>query len=255
MSTPRKEMQARYLLFDRFVLKDQKAYYERAIDRNTRAGAQVNRIRATFALLTGLSAALAGLMVQTSFTTGGACNPEKIGGEPAAHCGSLEIIIIFLAISAVVMPAIGSIFSTLSDLYQWDKLSNIFESALENLEVADALSPSEKIPDDTVYWNTLKIYAEGTLTVMGDEASQWGQSIRTPEQLADFVRRQQQQVQRTVDFGLTSEVEKVEVPEEAPRVVLPLDDIPLPPSPPEETAPTMPEDDNIPLDPPLTDEG
>ncbi|GAB4330372.1 MAG: hypothetical protein Kow00117_15980 [Phototrophicales bacterium] len=233
MKMPRQEMQARYKLFDRFVLKDQKAYYERAIERNTQAGTQVNRIRATFALLTGLSATLAGLIVQISFTTGTACNPVKAGSEPASYCGTLEIVIIVLAICSVAMPVFGSIFSTLSDLYQWDKLTNIFESALENLEVADALSPSDKIPDDQVYWNTLKIYAEGTLTVMGDEASQWGQSIRTPEQLADFVRRQQQQIQSTVDFGLRPDVKPNDATESS-RVVLPLDDIPLPPNPPED---------------------
>lgn len=174
----RKDMKARYELFDRFALKDQKTYYEASIENNRKAAAQVNRYRAMFALLTGLAAAAAGLTVQVA------------EGDVA------QILATIFAILAVILPALGAAFSTLADLYQWDKLTNIYEAALENLEVADSLSPVDSIPKDEIYWISLRSYAEGALAVMSDETAQWGQSIRTPQQLTEFVEEEQRRVAR-----------------------------------------------------------
>ena len=182
----RSDMEARYRLFDEFALRDQKTYYERTIYKNRKAAAQVNFLRASFALLTGISAALAGLIVALEGTD------QDLTGTALAIAG-------IAAILSVVLPALGGVFSTLADLYQWDKLNSIFESALENLEVADALSPSDKIEDNVVYRASTRAYAEGALTVMSDETAQWGQSIRTPSQIDQFVAEERAKVERLLD--------------------------------------------------------
>lgn len=177
----REDLKARYRIFDKFAVKDQKNYYRRTVAENRRSAVQVNQLRATFALLSGLSAALAGLLSQI-------WDGSSVGA-----------FVQFLAVMAVVMPAVGAIFNTLADLYQWDKLTSIYDSALENMEAADALSPSDKITENDLYEARLHAFAEGALMVMNDETAQWGQSIRTPDQIEAFVTRQAERASRLRD--------------------------------------------------------
>jgi len=74
----------------------------------------------------------------------------------------------------------------LADLYQWDRLSAIYDTALQNLEVADAQSPLPAMEDD-VYSASLAAYSEGTLNVMREETAQWGSLIKTPASLDAYV--------------------------------------------------------------------
>lgn len=194
MDLNRADMKARTEMFDRFALKDQKKYYQASIKNSRLAAQQVNRYRALFALLTGLAAALAGLIVQSSFVDGTVC----AGADPASYCGGLEGFVSFLAVAAVVLPALGGAFSTLADLYQWDKLIQIYETASYNLEDADALSPKDQMETDVIYRASMRAFVEGTLQVMTDETSQWGQSIRRPQQLEDFIEEEQRKVDAAV---------------------------------------------------------
>lgn len=189
MANRRQELEARYRVFDRFAVKDQKRYYEKTIRNNRKAGVQINRFRAMFAFLTGLCAALAGLIVQTTFVDSATCG--ALAENPPGSCDFLSGLAMFLAVMAVALPAVGTFFSTLGDLYQWDKMTSIYDAALENLEVADSLSPSEKIPEAEVevYEASVMAFAEGTLNVMRDETAQWGQSIRTPAQIEEFLAK------------------------------------------------------------------
>ena len=100
-------------------------------------------------------------------------------------------------ILAVVTPAIGGAFTTLASLYQWDRTVNIYEGALENLEVADSQSPMDEM-DDITYKAALRAYVENTLRVMAEETAQWGQSVRTPPQLATFVEEEKQKAARAM---------------------------------------------------------
>jgi hypothetical protein len=136
-----------------------------------------------FAFLTGLSSALAGLIVAAE-------------GNLQDTSAVIQTIVVILAIGAVVLPAIGGAFSTLADLYQWDKLNEIFETALYNMEEADALSPKDAMEEDMTYRASMRAFSEGTLQVMSDETSQWGQSIRTPKQLEEFIREERDRVDR-----------------------------------------------------------
>ncbi|MDZ4768544.1 MAG: hypothetical protein SGJ24_05405 [Chloroflexota bacterium] len=230
MKTPtlvdRKHAELLYKLFDKFALDDQRAYYIDQVNRNRTAAAQVNVIRAIFAFLTGLAAALAGLIVLLSPAY---CVPSTTGAElallgaAATDDPSLVVtavppdvdtatesasdtvvsdgcnldLVIFLLVLAVVAPALGGAFGTLADLYQWDRLVKIYELAADNLEVADAKSPIDSMTFED-YRITLKAYAEGTLAVMRDETAQWGQIIRTPESIDNFIRREQERVQTNV---------------------------------------------------------
>lgn len=89
---------------------------------------------------------------------------------------------------AVVAPALGGAFSTLADLYQWDRQVMLYEDALKNMAIADARSPDPEM-DDMTYELAMKAYAFGSLSVMYDEAAQWGQIVRTPQQIDEFIER------------------------------------------------------------------
>jgi hypothetical protein len=195
----RSDLEVRYELFNKFALDDQRSYYKSTLAKYRLSAKQVNRLRALFAFLTGLSAAAAGFIVQWSFVTGARCNPVFSGDTVPvlpADCDNLKILVYIFMISAVVMPVLGQIFNTLADLYQWDRMITIYDSALENIEVADAQSPLPDM-DDVVYAASVRAFAEGTLVVMSDETAQWGQSIRTPPQLERFITEQRERAQRT----------------------------------------------------------
>jgi hypothetical protein len=209
-----------YLMFDKFTLNDQRAFYRNAVRKNRSAASQVNKVRALFALLTGLASALAGLLVAATppelcprvnqFETvamaistpapevtqefEATLEPSQAAAEAnvaptLSGCALTTLVVPFLLIMSVVAPALGGAFTTLADLYQWDKLINIYDAALENIEIADAKSPIDdmELPQ---YKAQFKGYAEGTLSVMRDETAQWGQVIRTPKQIDEFVEQE-----------------------------------------------------------------
>jgi hypothetical protein len=209
---PPKDLAAAYKLFQKFALGDQESYYKSAVKRYRKAGEQANQLRAFFAFLAGVSAALAGLLVAAylvpgAFANDGICaelpqstavfesteeNITIANAPPDApptrptYCLAIEIGVGFLTVLAIIAPVIGAGFTTLADLYQWDRLVTIYDAALENITVADAQSPLDEM-DDITYRAALRAYAEGTLSVMRDETAQWGQLIKTPPQLDEFL--------------------------------------------------------------------
>jgi hypothetical protein len=191
----RKRMEAVYEMFDAFALEDQRNYYRATLNKFRDSGAQVNGLRAFFSLLAGLASALAGLIVQSLLVTGGQCAPNPTPPELMLFCDNVKIGVGFLMILAVVAPAVGGAFGTLADLFQWDRMMTIYDSALENIDVADARSPDPEM-DDITYRASLRAYVEGTLSVMRDETAQWGQLIRTPPQLDQFIQEEQEKAAR-----------------------------------------------------------
>lgn len=183
----RQELEVRYQIFDRFILKDQKLYYDKAIKRYRTAATQVNRFRAGSAALTAIAAGSAGVLVSSYFTGGQVCGVDA--ADPASYCDAARFGVGALVLLAMLLPAIGSIFSTLMELYQWDRLSDLYKSASENLVVADAMSPPEGTPDDE-FLAYFREYAESALTVMNAETAQWGQSVREAEDLKKFITAQ-----------------------------------------------------------------
>lgn len=182
----RNQMQGLYLLFEKFALDDWRTYYISVIARHRKAAAQVNFIRALCAFLAGLAAALAGLVVQSTYVDGvcaGVIAPDKL-----PYCQNMNVVTGFLMLTAVVAPALGGAFSTLADLYQWDRQVMLYEDALKNMAIADARSPDPEM-DDVTYGLSMKAYAFGSLSVMYDEAAQWGQIVRTPQQIDEFLER------------------------------------------------------------------
>ncbi len=195
----RTDLEARYELFNKFALDDQRNYYKNTLTKYRLSARQVNRLRAIFAFLTGLSAAGAGFIVQSNFVTGARCNTMAVNGVAptvSGDCANLQVLVYIFMVGAVVMPVLGQIFNTLADLYQWDRMITIYDSALENIEVADAQSPLPDM-DDVIYAASVRAFTEGTLAVMNDETAQWGQSIRTPPQLERFVAEQRDRARRT----------------------------------------------------------
>ncbi len=198
----RQQMEALYKLFNKFALDDQRVYYENTISKHRAAASQVNKIRALLSFFTGLASAAAGLIVQYSFDGTGQCllgNQAQtslvglvnsvVGAR--ANCTFIQGMVLFFLLMAVVTPAFAAAFNILADLYQWDRLITIYDTALENIEVADARSPDPEM-DDMTYLASLRAFAEGTLGVMYDETAQWGQLIRTPPQLEEFIQQERE---------------------------------------------------------------
>lgn len=236
----RKRMEALYNLFRISALEDQRKYYKRTVARHRKAAAQVNWYRALFAFLTGLSSALAGLLIADAIANGSleTCKADRLvvlseqaaaqqgpeatpdyiivtpapGGtrivptpaaEPAVDCSTPNVLVPVLLVIAVVAPALGGAFTTLADLYQWDRLITIYDTAVDNLEVADAQSPLDIMTEDIDYRAALRAYAEGTLTVMRDETAQWGQLIKTPASLEKFIAEEQDKADK-ISRGLAA---------------------------------------------------
>lgn len=208
-SAQRKYLETIYPIFQQFALADQRSYYDQAVRKFRKSGEQVNRLRAAFALSAGLASAMIALIVAAylapgSFSNGGVCAglpqpgaiiqaaPETMLGPETVrptYCRTLEIGILVLTLVAIVAPAIGAALTTMSDLYQWDRLAQIYESALENLEVADSQSPLPEM-DDIEYKASMRAYAESALAVMRDETAQWGQVAQPPQQVEQFIEEE-----------------------------------------------------------------
>lgn len=208
----RKDLEARYKIFDHFALNDQRKYYTNKTDLFRTARGQVNVIRASMGLLTGLATAAAVLLASRAY--GGACESVSmqaiqeaaaVVASPLADCGRLRFFTGLLAAASIILPAIAGFFGALSSLYQWDRFVQIYKDALENLEAADAqlTTRTSSIPDNR-FIEAYIAYTEGTLEVMASETSQWGQSIKTPAQIESFVDRQVKRA-RTVQRGVTGE--------------------------------------------------
>lgn len=226
-----------YEIFNRFALEDQRSYYQRKIKDNRDAARAVNFWRAMFSFAAGVASAAMALLVQSSGIDCAAANVDD-----ASACLGLGV----LAIVSVVAPAIGAAFTTLGDLYQWDRTSAIYEVAVENLVVADAESPDEEM-DDTRYRQSLTAFSSGTLQVMKDETAQWGTLIRTPQQLEDFINSAADQS----DFVQRRRIEREDEaraafrannPDAPPPLNVPRDSAPRPtdPSPSDGSPPTDP---------------
>jgi hypothetical protein len=176
----REQMEALGKVFNTFALDDQRNYYRSAVTKYRRSASQVNLLRAAFSFLTGLASALAGLLVLGYLPDSGQC----LAGE--STCRLVGVVVFVLLVIAIVAPVLGGAFSNLADLFQWDRLVNVYSTALENIEVADALSPDPEM-DETKYRASYTAYTSGTLQVMRDESAQWGQLIRTPAQIETFL--------------------------------------------------------------------
>jgi len=197
----RQDFEARYKIFDKFALADQRSYYTNKTDLFRAARGQVNFIRALMGLLTGFATAFAVFLASQAY--GGACalpNPD-----PALNCGMMRGWTGVLAAASIILPAIAGFFGALQSLYQWDRFVQIYKDALESLEAADAQITSRpgSISDDR-FMAAYLAYTEGTLEVMASETSQWGQSVKTPAQIEAFVARQIDRA-RQVQRGVTGE--------------------------------------------------
>jgi len=193
----RKDMEARYKLFEKFALDDQRNYYKRTIEKHHKAADQVNKIRASVALATAVCAALVGLISTFYFSGVDPVCSLPLGENATTQCTAIYYLTFFLIVLAIGLPALGGFFNSLADLFQWDRLISIYESAVENIEVADARSPDPEM-SDLQYRASLRAFAEGTLQVMSDETAQWGQSIRTPPDLEEFV---EQEIELATRYG------------------------------------------------------
>lgn len=188
MPLPRQDLEVRYQVFQQFALDDQRNYYDSTARRYRSAASQVNGIRASLSLLTGVASALATYFISA--------NPTCVATDAPPECGSLITLTSILAILSIILPALAALFGTLADLYQWDRLVKIYDEAVLNIEVADSHSPESEIPDEVKYRAAYLAYAEGTLSVMNDESSQWGQAIRTPAQIEEYLSKAQKRAQQ-----------------------------------------------------------
>lgn len=200
----RQDYEARYRIFDKFALQDQRNYYQNKTEMFRASRGQVNFIRAMMGLLTGLATAIA--MYLASRAYGGDCAAEAAEAvQAAAGCIGLRAATGVLAGLSIIFPAVAGFFGALQSLYQWDRFVQIYKDALESLEAADAqlTTRTSSIPDEK-FMAAYLAYTEGTLEVMESETSQWGQTVKTPAQIEAFVQRQVDKA-KTMHRGVTGE--------------------------------------------------
>ncbi len=181
----RTDLETRFALFEKSVLNDQRNYYKTTVDIFRKSVTQINYYRAFFCFIIGLSSAVAGLIVQSSFIPNG-CIFQKSTGD----CVSIELMLVSLVLFSIIAPLLSAFFNGLVDLYQWDRGVTIYDTAIENLEVVDAQAPLQDMTSDIDYYASLDAYVEATLNVMRSEAAQWGQLIDTPSSLEKFVAQE-----------------------------------------------------------------
>ncbi|MBE2194481.1 MAG: hypothetical protein IAE83_09920 [Anaerolinea sp.] len=196
MQADRRYLEALDKLFNHFALQDQKVFYEQAVERNNRAAGQVNFIRASASLVAGIAAAVSGLIVQSVFGGGTSCS---VAGS--SYCDTMHFVVSLTTLIAVIAPAVGAAFNSLSDLYQWERSANLYKAALESLAVADAYSPDVE-ESDVDFRASLNAYAKGTLDVMENETAQWGQLLQSPEQIEKFLAEARQKSERLIGGAL-----------------------------------------------------
>lgn len=200
-SVTKQDLQLRYEVFQKFALEDQGTYYRRQRNRSIQAERGVNRIRATIALFTGIAAAIAATLGQAYFVQGAACHnfSTTVAIAEAAtsdvNCVFYQQAITIMIILSIALPSVGGFFSSLADLYQWERLSTVYETANRNLVYADALSPDQEEPYEE-FFTSYQAYVEGALQVMSDETKQWGQSIRKPEKTEQFIEEMRDRAER-----------------------------------------------------------
>lgn len=197
----RQLIEARYRLFDHFVLNDQRKFYDMKVRQHRKAANEVNFLRAMMALLTIVSTAVATFIVQTIFLNQGQCVEGSITADTLSVCNTWRGIVSLLFVLSILFPALGAFFNMLADLFQWDRLVRIYDEAKKSLEVPDAISPKTE-EDDIEFTTSLLAYAKGTLDVMRDESAQWGQLIRKPEAIEQFRRDADSYVNRIINERL-----------------------------------------------------
>jgi len=194
------ELATRYALFQKFALNDQRSFYVRTVERYEAAAKDVNRIRALLALLTGFCSALATVFASLYFTNNKVCSTEDLSN----FCSTLHFVVQTAIVFSVALPALGAFFNMLSDLYQWDRLTPLYEEADRALVSADALSP---LPDQDLvdYLANYLAYANRTLDVMQDETTQWGLSITEPKGIEDYKKEAAELAKNIPEAGTESE--------------------------------------------------
>jgi hypothetical protein len=105
----------------------------------------------------------------------------------SSNCDLIQGVVNFLMVMAVVTSSITVIFTMLYSIYQWDRFAGIYESSLNNLDVLDSYSPVGML-SNRAYRDTLSIYAVNVLSGMREFAAQWGQPIRTAEEIQSLMR-------------------------------------------------------------------
>lgn len=178
----RERLQALNRIFERFALRDQQSYYKSTLEKNRKSAQQVNTWRAMLALAGGAVSALVGVLAAMG------------------HIGGLWISL--LVVVAVITPALGAAFASLHSLFQWERLATVYRDALQNLYLADALSPVDEITDDEEYYTHFTAFVDATLEVMHEETGQFGNLIKSPEQTNEFLRRAQERA-RQVQYQAT----------------------------------------------------
>jgi hypothetical protein len=162
-------------VFEKYALNDQISYYQKKTQRSRQAFSQVNILRAVFAFLGGLASAV--VAASTSA-------PE-------------EVVTAFVAV-AIVAPALATAIATYSSVYDWERLTKIYRDALNNVYLADALSPRDEMTDEE-YYMYLTAYSDAVLDIMHEETAQFGNMIRSSQQIQDFLDKSRQRAQSLID--------------------------------------------------------
>lgn len=171
----RERMKALNAIFENHALNDQISFYQKKSQRSRRAFYQSNTMRAIFAFLGGLASAIVAALSNA---------PE-------------EVVTAFVMV-AIIAPALATAVATYSSVYDWERLAKIYRDALNNVYLADALSPREEMTDEEFYMY-LTAYTDAVLDIMHEETAQFGNMIRSSQQIQDFLDKSRQRAQSLID--------------------------------------------------------
>jgi hypothetical protein len=169
-------METLVAIFDKFCVDDQRKYYATKEQQYREAMRGATWIRAGMALITGLASALVVFLAD--------------GNDANIH--ALRVLVII----AIIAPAIAAGFNTLADLYQWQRMYTTFGNAFESMAKAAGQEPVRGHQDPIRLRALLDLYVSTTLNIMGDETNQWGQLIREPEEIEQYLTKAQERVDK-----------------------------------------------------------
>lgn len=171
----RHRMKVLNAIFEKYALNDQISYYEKKSKRSRTAFSQVNVLRAVFAFLGGLASAIVAALTDADET----------------------VVTTFVAV-AIVAPALATAIATYASIFDWERLTKIYRDALNNVFLADALSPRTEMSDEE-YYMYLTAYSDAVLDIMHEETAQFGNMIRSSQQIQDFLDKSRQRAQSLID--------------------------------------------------------
>jgi hypothetical protein len=167
-----------YDLFRKNYFDDQVDYYQKTRLRYERLSKFVDNRRLMASALTILFSALVSLTAGF-LASRASCSPGATP-TPDSICTAGEWFVLALVVLTAILPGFGWLLSTLLELYQWTRFTELYESAQNNLQYVESSISPDPLMNDEEFVASVRDFANNSIKVLVDESAQWGQLNRTP---------------------------------------------------------------------------